>query len=70
MKKAREYLDGNQPGPAALVLDALTVVLLPADSERYFIAYSRVVHHVSKSRKLSGKLCRCLGMVVNTEDAI
>ena len=35
VKKARDFLDDNQPGPAAIVLDALTVVLLPADSERY-----------------------------------
>lgn len=35
VNKAKEYLADNQPGPAALVLDALTVVLLPADNERY-----------------------------------
>ena len=35
VSKAKEYLADNQPGPAALVLDALTVVLLPADNERY-----------------------------------
>lgn len=34
VNKAKEYLADNQPGPAALVLDALTVVLLPADNER------------------------------------
>lgn len=37
VSKAKEYLADNQPGPAALVLDALTVALLPADSERYFL---------------------------------
>ena len=35
VSKAKEYLADNQPGPAALVLDALTVMLLPADNERY-----------------------------------
>ena len=35
VSKVKEYLADNQPGPAALLLDALTVVLLPADNERY-----------------------------------
>ena len=35
VSKAKEYLADNQPGSAALVLDALTVVLLPVDNERY-----------------------------------
>ena len=34
ISKAKDYLAENQLGPAALVLDALTVVLLPADNER------------------------------------
>ncbi|XP_022792421.1 uncharacterized protein LOC111331554 [Stylophora pistillata] len=49
VKKAREYLDDNQPGPAALVLDALTVVLLPADSER--LPSGQVVSAMKRLRK-------------------
>ena len=43
MSKAKEYLADNQPGPAALVLDALTVVLLPADNERYTHMYDEFI---------------------------
>jgi len=44
VNKAKEYLADNQPGPAALVLDALTVVLLPADNERYCHSYRWECH--------------------------
>lgn len=43
VSKAKEYLADNQPGPAALVLDALTVVLLPADNERYTYMYDEFI---------------------------
>ncbi|KAJ7335953.1 hypothetical protein OS493_013316 [Desmophyllum pertusum] len=34
VSKAKEYLANDQPGPAAVVLDALTVALLSADNQR------------------------------------
>lgn len=35
VSKANDFLKSNQPGQAAVVLDALTVLLLAADNERY-----------------------------------
>ena len=46
VSKANDFLKSNQPGQAAVVLDALTVLLLAADNERYanlqryFISFS------------------------------
>ena len=37
VSKATDYLKSGQPGQAAIVLDALTVVLLAADNDRYII---------------------------------
>ena len=35
VSNANDFLKSNQPGQAAVVLDALTVLLLAADNERY-----------------------------------
>ena len=35
VSKANDFLKSNQPGQAAVVLDALTVLLLATDNERY-----------------------------------
>ena len=35
-----DYLKSEQPGQAAIVLDALTVLLLAGDSERYTLLYN------------------------------
>lgn len=46
VSKANDFLKSNQPGQAAVVLDALTVLLLAADNERfanlqrYFISFN------------------------------
>lgn len=53
ISKAKEYLAENQPGPAALVLDALTVVLLPADNERYLTLNNIRIYSYSGTKVLS-----------------
>ena len=71
VNKAKEYLADNQPGPAALVLDALTVVLLPTDNERYtlivgnatFLWYKNVIIviiYVELSMHGHPRTCSCL----------
>ncbi|CAH3112617.1 unnamed protein product [Pocillopora meandrina] len=56
VKKARDFLDDNQPGPAAIVLDALTVVLLPADSERLRKAWIQVFMHPDLPKNIEEKV--------------
>jgi len=43
VSKATDYLKSGQPGQAAVVLDALTVVLLAADNDRYIMICLRMV---------------------------
>ena len=70
VNKAKEYLADNQPGPAALVLDALTVVLLPTDNERYtlivgnatFLWYKNIIVIIYVELSMHGhpRICTCL----------
>ena len=49
VSKANDFLKSNQPGQAAVVLDALTVLLLAADNERYANLQRYVISFTEKS---------------------
>lgn len=46
VSKASEYLKSDQPSQAAVVLDALTVLLLAADNDRY-VTQANFCHYPS-----------------------
>lgn len=48
VSKASEYLKSDQPSQAAVVLDALTVLLLAADNDRYmYVTQANFCHYPS-----------------------
>ena len=64
VSKANDFLKSNQPGQAAVVLDALTVLLLAVDNERYECKPSKIFTSFNEKSTTSVNVGRSAGLQI------